>query len=372
MLTIHMFTKPQTSVVQKASTLPSPFMSSEPSHKHSLKRTHEECEGPTLTSPRTPRTPPNLQRKRIPISPAKPKCSKYVVHEEVGKGAYARVYKVSCEGHFYALKKVSSKAVSADDCASVGVSVLREMAALKRLGGKRHVIDVVDVFADETNTYIVMPFVPQDLHRVLAQSLALQAPFSLSKIRHYMHQLVDAMAHAHSHGVLHRDLKPANILVDSDENLWVADWGLSRSNATDESVPLTEMVITRWYRPPELLMPCDHYTSAVDIWSLGCIMVELFLGKPLFCGNCEVDQLLAIFKTLGTPSKDDGLPQTDISFTQYPKQSIRTILMHRRPMYTVLPGFNDAVSLMDGMLQLNPTKRITALEALAHPFFQNK
>lgn len=165
--------------------------------------------------------------------------------------------------------------------------------------------------------------------------------------------------------IIHRDLKPQNLLITSDLKLKLCDFGLSRMF----SLPMGKMtheIVTLWYRPPEVLLGIENYTTKVDSWSIGCIMAEMLLGKPLFLGDCEIAQLFKIFQLMGTPNEDtwpgvSKLPDYKHTFPQWKATSLKK----------KFPDFDpDGLDLMEKFLQMDPDKRITIREALNHPFIE--
>uniref|UniRef100_A0A8C9H7V4 mitogen-activated protein kinase n=1 Tax=Piliocolobus tephrosceles TaxID=591936 RepID=A0A8C9H7V4_9PRIM len=127
--------------------------------------------------------------------------------------------------------------------------------------------------------------------------------------KYIIYQLLRALKYIHSGLLLHRDIKPSNILLNSECHIKLGDFGLARSISNEinkkESPILTDYVATRWYRAPEILLGSTNYTEGVDMWSLGCIMAELFLGKPIFRGNSTINQLEKIIEIIGKPNKND-------------------------------------------------------------------
>ena len=191
-------------------------------------------------------------------------------------------------------------------------------------------------------------------------------PLPMDLIVSYTSQILEGLQYCHSNGVMHRDLKPQNILVTRDGGLKIADFGLAR-HFTPTSKPLTIDVITRWYRAPEILLGCNTYNSSVDIWSVGCIVAEMFTKKPLFPGESEIDQLHKIFKILGTPTVDVcpgllSLPHWRNSFPEWEKVPFKVLM----PPSICVQGVN----LIENLLVYNPMIRLSALTALEHPFFK--
>lgn len=173
----------------------------------------------------------------------------------------------------------------------------------------------------------------------------------------------------HSADILHRDLKPSNLLINSECHVKVADFGLARSvaQAKEDSNPLlTDYVATRWYRAPEILLGSTRYTKGVDMWSLGCILAELLVGKPVFPGTSTLNQLDRIMEITGRP-----LPE-DIEAIQ--SQLAATMLdslppTKPKPLHEIFPtASDDALDLLKSLMHFNPNKRLTAEDALKHPY----
>lgn len=178
-----------------------------------------------------------------------------------------------------------------------------------------------------------------------------------------MYQLLRGVDFLHSNRIVHRDLKPQNILVASSGTVKLADFGLAR--IYEQTQTLTTVVVTLWYRAPEVLLQ-SSYASPVDLWSCGCIFAELFLRKPLFCGQSETDQLSKIFEILGSPKEEDW--PTEISLPWRTFAGLRA-----RPMQQVIPELSDspeAKVLLEGLLDFKSSRRLTASHALTQEFFR--
>nr|DAD26036.1 TPA_asm: hypothetical protein HUJ06_027504 [Nelumbo nucifera] len=199
-----------------------------------------------------------------------------------------------------------------------------------------------------------------DLHQIIRSS----QPLTDYHCQFFLYQLLRGLKYIHSANVLHRDLKPSNLLLNANCDLKICDFGLART--TSEKVPMTEYVVTRWYRAPELLLNCSAYTAAIDIWSVGCILMEIIRREPLFPGNSHVQQLRLITEMIGSP--DDS----DLGFLRSDNARKRVKQLPRVPKQPFSQKFPDmsplAIDLAERMLVFYPSKRITADEALNHPY----
>jgi len=285
----------------------------------------------------------------------------------LGSGAYASV----CEavnkktGKSVAIKK--NKGVFQD--LSDAKRILREIKLMAHFDHDDIVrlITVIPPEEDELETF-------EDVYLVLEKM-----EVNLSKVikhqkltnRHYqffVYQMLRGLKYIHSAGVIHRDLKPENILINgADCNLKITDFGLARGVYKEEK-DLTEYVVTRWYRAPEVMCSARQYDEMVDEWSVGCIFAELLLRKPLFPGGNHIDQLKLIFNLIGTPKADS----LDWIKTPEAKQWVQRMAPSRgKSLEKILTKATpDALDLVTKMLKLDPSKRISVVEALEHTYFK--
>jgi mitogen-activated protein kinase 1/3 len=140
-----------------------------------------------------------------------------------------------------------------------------------------------------------------DLHRIIYS----KQPLTIDHIQYFVYQILRGLKYIHSANVLHRDLKPSNLLLKSNCDLKICDFGLARGVEDEQSGGLTEYVVTRWYRAPEIMLACQEYTSAIDMWSVGCIFAELLARTPLFPGDDYIAQLRLICEKMGRPAEKD-------------------------------------------------------------------
>ncbi|KAE8707806.1 Cyclin-dependent kinase C-1 [Hibiscus syriacus] len=213
--------------------------------------------------------------------------------------------------------------------------------------------------------YLVFEFMEHDLAGLASHP---DLKFSESQVKCYMQQLFCGLDHCHSRGVLHRDIKGSNLLIDNNGILKIADFGLASFYDPHQNQPLTSRVVTLWYRPPELLLGATYYSTAVDLWSTGCILAELYAGKPILPGRTEVEQLHKIFKLCGSPSEDywrkSKLPHATIFKPQRP---------YRRSVAETFKEFPaPALALMETLLSIDPSDRGSAASALKSEFFTTK
>lgn len=219
--------------------------------------------------------------------------------KEIGSGAYGVVAKAvdSRTGRKVAIKKVKHVFCNVEDA----TRILRELKLLSHFKDHENVVQLLDVMAYPPNTekfqdiYIVTNFMDKNLGRVVDSA---KQKLSDQHLQYFLYQILRGLKYVHSANVLHRDLKPENIVINVNCDLALCDFGLSRGY-DDKVHHLTEYVVTRHYRPPELLLECAMYGKPVDVWSVGCIFAELILRRPMFCGETPQHQLRLIVEKLG-------------------------------------------------------------------------
>ncbi|XP_020571931.1 cyclin-dependent kinase G-2-like isoform X2 [Phalaenopsis equestris] len=289
---------------------------------------------------------------------------------KINEGTYGIVYRAKDKktGEIVALKKVKMEKESE----GFPLTSLREINILSSLHHPS-IVEVKEVVVGRNldAVFTVMEYMDHDLKGLID---TMKKPFHISEVKCLMVQLFAGVKHLHDNWVLHRDLKTSNLLFNNHGELKICDFGLSRQYGSPLK-PYTQLVVTLWYRAPELLLGAKEYSTAIDMWSLGCIMAELLTKEPLFPGKSELDQLDKIFRILGTPDEKiwpgfSRLPGAKVKFVKkpfklqekFPRMSAASFL--GRPCLSAT-GFN----LLTKLLAYDPEKRITAEDALNHPWF---
>lgn len=233
------------------------------------------------------------------------------------------------------------------------------------------IVDVKEIVVGSgDSTYMVMEYMEHDLKAVME---TMKQPYSQSEVKCLMLQLLEGVKYLHDNWVIHRDLKTSNILLNNRGELKICDFGLSRQYGSPLK-PYTQLVVTLWYRAPELLLGATEYSTAIDMWSMGCIMAELLTKKPLFDGKRDIDQLSKIFKMLGTLNEGiwPGYSKLPGAKAKFPKQPYNK-LREKFPAVSFTGGLTlseAGFDLLNRMLTYDPETRISADAALKHEWFR--
>ena len=313
---------------------------------------------------------------------------RYEYIKQIGVGAYGVV--ISCydkkTNKNVAIKKVGNAFEDLIDAKRI----VREIKLL-RFFKHDNIISLIDIQKPPQRTgfediYIITDLMETDLHRVIYSRQELTD----DHIQYFIYQILRGVLYMHSGNIIHRDLKPANILANKNCDLKICDLGLGRAEVYDydelknikpnkkkskidesdseEDPELTEYVITRWYRAPEVILCPSHYSKAVDIWSVGCIFAELLGRQPLFPGDHYLEQIQKIIAVTGTPKKED------LDFIQKKEAKEFFLKLVRRTKLTwssLFPNSNPiALDLLEKMLTFNPKKRYTVEQCISHPYFE--
>ena len=310
-------------------------------------------------------------------------CSGIKSYEKLGKlgeGTFGEVHKARSRetGRVVALKKI----LMHNEKDGFPITALREIKLLKMLDHPN--VLKLEEMAVERNKgdgrkratmYMVTPYMEHDLSGLLENP---SVHFTEPQIKCYMLQLLEGLRYLHANKILHRDMKAANLLINNKGILQIADFGLARPYDDDPpqpgkgggeaTRPYTTLVVTRWYRPPELLLQLRHYTTAIDMWGVGCVFGEMFKGRPILAGNSDLNQAQLIFDLVGSPNDENmpgwsSLPGCEgVTSFHYRPNTLRQVFQEQG---------SAAISLLGELLKLDWRKRINAMDALEHPYFKN-
>ena len=305
---------------------------------------------------------------------------KYEILSKLGEGTFGEVHKARSlrTGRIVALKKI----LMHNEKDGFPITALREIKLLKMLDHE-NILNLEEMAVERTKgegrkkaiMYMVTPYMDHDLSGLLENP---SVHFTEPQIKCYMIQLLKGLRYLHGNKILHRDMKAANLLINNKGILQIADFGLARPyddapprpgrGGGEATRPYTTLVVTRWYRPPELLLQLRHYTTAIDMWGVGCVFGEMFKGKPILAGNSDLNQAQLIFDLVGSPSEDNmpgwtSLPGCEgVSSFPYRPSTLKEYFRDQSP---------SAISLLGEFLKLDWRKRVNAMDALEHPYFQN-
>mmetsp|Transcript_95360 Transcript_95360/g.199496 ORF Transcript_95360/g.199496 Transcript_95360/m.199496 type:complete len:362 (+) Transcript_95360:131-1216(+) len=295
----------------------------------------------------------------------------YVPKRILGKGSFGVVYQATIAEtqETVAIKTMRIKSTSPTTFVQPDNTKEREVQILKELDGHPNVVSLKGAFlstdGDETKLIVVLEFLSDTLHRVLKHSNAIKRPLDITYARLYMYQLVRGLGFFHGKGIVHCDLKPQNLLLDGlSHTLKICDFGTAKRLTLGHTS--SAYCCSRYYRAPELILGNISYTTAVDVWSAGCVFAEMIIGQPLFTGNDGIDQLVQIVKVMGTPTKEDVQAMNPA----YPAHQFQPALP-AIPWDRVCRQFatQEAAELLDALLKYNPDQRLAPLAALQHRYF---
>ncbi|XP_018338450.1 PREDICTED: putative serine/threonine-protein kinase C05D10.2 isoform X2 [Trachymyrmex septentrionalis] len=294
----------------------------------------------------------------------------YDIVRRLGKGAYGIVWKAieKKRKDTVAVKKIFDAFRNQTDAQRT----FREIMFLLSFANHENIIKLIGLHKadNDRDIYLVFEYMETDLHNVIKRGNILK---DIHKV-FIMYQLFKAIKYIHSGNVIHRDLKPSNVLLNAQCHCKIADFGLARSvtqigegdGETGNDPTLTDYVATRWYRAPEILIASKRYTKGIDMWSLGCILGEMLLGKPLFPGSSTINQVERIMVTLPPPTDEDLI---SVSAGYGTNLLEKTPNRPRRTLKDLLPEVSEkALDLISNLIIFNPTQRLTAVEALKHPY----
>ncbi|XP_063683301.1 MAPK/MAK/MRK overlapping kinase-like isoform X2 [Bolinopsis microptera] len=319
---------------------------------------------------------------------------RYRILGKKGEGTFSEVLKCQHikDGNFFAMKRMKQRYTSIDQ-----INNLREIQAMRRLSPHDNIVELKEVLFNKKTGILslICELMDQNLYELIRErrsymndTTGLQTQYSNrirkhnedlhvrgitgrksylpeSDIRSYMFQLCKSIEHLHKNGIFHRDVKPENVLLRA-EKVKLGDFGSCRSVFSKQ--PYTEYISTRWYRAPECVLTDGYYNHKMDIWSIGCVMYEIMTLHPLFPGANEVDQVAKIHDVLGTPSQS-----TLDKLRKYKSRSLDFNFPYKRGtgLAKMIPfGSKDCRELLLQLLVYDPDDRISARQAVRHPFFK--
>lgn len=293
----------------------------------------------------------------------------YEVLNNIEEGSYGLVSraKLKASGDIVALKRLKLDHRSQEGFPVTGLREIQTLRACEH----PHIVKLREVIVTSQpvhDVYIVMDFLEHDLKTILED---MDNPFSPSETKTLMQQICSATEYLHSNWIMHRDLKTSNLLLNNRGEIKLADFGMARYTSSPPP-KVTQLVVTLWYRAPELLLGAEEYGFEIDVWSIGCIFAELLTREPVFQGKNEVGQLSAIFNLLGTPTRESwpefrSLPNAKALHPLLSNsQSSKSNLTASKFPYLTKAGLR----LLLSTLSLDPNGRPSASQILQHPYFK--
>lgn len=299
-----------------------------------------------------------------------PSGCKFINYEKIGNGGYGVIYKATSieNGKIYALKQMDIP----DDNEGIQASSIREICILREL---RHpnIIQLSDVIFVYPKITLVLEYCLCDLKQYIKKNPNLLP----NTIQRFCREILLGIEYLHDKHILHRDLKPQNLLVSLENQIKISDFGLSRI----ENIPVKKYAheaASLWYRSPDAILGSTNYKFSLDMWAVGCILAEMVLENPLFRGNSINNQMDKIFRILGYPTQEswpsmelypltNSIIQKIPNKTDYESKSFDDFLEKNQILMQKLG--KNGVSLLKSLLEYEPSRRITARQALQHPYF---
>ncbi len=307
---------------------------------------------------------PDNKKEKEDNGAQKKKNHLYKIERVCGNGSFGIVFqgKILHTGETIAIKKVYQDRRFRNREFSI-MSLLDHPNIVK----VRHAFYTTGEKLDEIYLNLVMNYVPENLNRLNKQYFEKKEQIPLFLIKLYCFQIARALNYIHNKKICHRDIKPQNILLDPQTNrIYICDFGSAKLLKRDESN--VSYICSRFYRAPELLLGNEYYTTSIDIWSFGCVLAELFKGKPLLRTENKDEQINKIMECLGGPKEEDLAAFIDREAAHELAKSTKS--MKPKNFADILPNCpSDIIDLISKILIYNPRKRLTAVEVMAHPAF---
>ncbi|XP_041128770.1 cyclin-dependent kinase 16-like isoform X1 [Polyodon spathula] len=288
------------------------------------------------------------------------KLETYIKLDKLGEGTYATVFKGRSKltDNLVALKEIRLEHEEGAPCTAI-----REVSLLKDLK-HANIVTLHDIIHTDKSLTLVFEYLEKDLKQYMDDCGNIM---SVHNAKIFLFQLLRGLSYCHRRKVLHRDLKPQNLLINDKGELKLADFGLARAKSVPTKTYSNE-VVTLWYRPPDVLLGTTEYSTPIDMWGVGCIFYEMVTGRPLFPGSTVEDELHLIFRILGTPTEETwpGVATSE-EFKTYKFPCYRA-----EPLVNHAPRIDsDGLDLLSKLLQFEAKRRVSAEEALRHPYFKS-
>ncbi|KAL8731412.1 MAG: hypothetical protein Q9181_004313 [Wetmoreana brouardii] len=297
---------------------------------------------------------------------------RYMKDKKLGEGTYAIVYLGHLKAdplQLVAIKKIKVNTAEWRD--GLTMDAIREVKYLQELSHP-NIIALHSVFSSKNqNLNLVLEYLPLgDLEMLIKDVDGIR--YGTAEVKAWMGMLARAVWFCHENFVLHRDIKPNNLLIAADGEVKLADFGLARSFSDPYRI-MTHQVITRWYRPPELLLGARHYAGTVDVWSMGTVFAELILRRPFLAGQTDIEQLELICQWIGTPTEDNwpGVSKL-VDYLRFEKAAVHPVRGRDFFLSTFGTAGPVGVDLLMAMLALDPRKRSTSRQVLEHKWWTSE